>query len=194
MAAQRLTVATNKTTLDSMIAVTAWLGLGSNLDDPEQQIAAAHRVIATLPSSRLIACSSRYRSAAWGATTPQPDYVNAVVAIETTLPAQTLLRALHRIERAQGRVRAGERYAARTLDIDLLLYGDQQFATPELTVPHPRLHERAFVLLPLAELAPDLMVPERGRIGELLAALPPSTVAAVHKLASPEATICSDNL
>ena len=176
-----------------MAAVTAWLGLGSNLADPAQQIAAAQAAIAALPDSRLVACSSGYRSAAWGASTPQPDYINAVVAIDTTLSPLTLLRELHRIERAQGRVRSGERYAARTLDIDLLLYGDQQLATPELTVPHPRLHERAFVLLPLAELAPNLIVAGRGRVADLLAALPASDRAGVHRIDTPPPPVCSDN-
>ncbi|MBL8309502.1 MAG: 2-amino-4-hydroxy-6-hydroxymethyldihydropteridine diphosphokinase [Burkholderiales bacterium] len=174
-------------------AAVAWLGLGSNLGHPEQQIAAAIQAIAELPHTRLLSQSSLYESAAWGTSTAQPDYLNAVVAIETTLGPQALLDALHHIERARGRVRAGERYAARTLDIDLLLHGDRQIDTAALTLPHPRLHERAFVLLPLVEIAPTLSVPGRGRVADLLAALSPAEIAGVRKFGRHDRPVSSEN-
>jgi 2-amino-4-hydroxy-6-hydroxymethyldihydropteridine diphosphokinase len=124
--------------------------------------------LAALPASRLVAQSSLYRSAPVDAT--GPDFVNAVAGIDTALSATDLLAALQSIEQRHGRVR-GERNAPRTLDLDLLLHGEAVIDTPALTLPHPRLHERAFVLLPLAEVAPALVVPGRGAVRELLRGL-----------------------
>ena len=145
-----------------------WIALGANLGDTAAALDAASAALDRLPRTRLLRRSSLYRSAPVDAT--GPDYLNAVAEIETGLGAEELLAQLHAIEQRQGRVRT-LRNAPRTLDLDLLLYGDETIATPALTVPHPRLHERAFVLVPLHELAPDLVVPGRGSIGSLLPAV-----------------------
>lgn len=160
----------------------AWLGLGANLGDPARQIVAAMTALDALPGSHLFARSGLYQSAAWGASAPQPDYLNAVAGIATTLAPADLLAATMAIERQHGRTRGGDRYAARPLDIDLLLYDDQRLASAALTLPHPHLHERAFVLLPLAEIAPDVVVPGRGTVAALLAQLPSAAVGAVRRL------------
>ena len=144
----------------------AWVGLGANLGDAEAALDAAFAALATLPRTRLLARSSRYRSAPIDAG--GPDYLNSVAQVETELTADELLAHLHAIEARQGRERPFQN-APRTLDLDLLLYADERIATPSLTVPHPRLHQRAFVLLPLAELAPELVVPGLGTVRGLLA-------------------------
>lgn len=150
-----------------MSRVTAYVGLGSNLDRPRDQVLAAFDELARLPETRLAARSSLYRSAPVGYA-DQPDFVNAVARIETGLAAQRLLAELRRIESRHARERSFPN-APRTLDLDLLLYGEAEIVSPELVVPHPRLHERAFVLKPLAEIDPQALVPGRGRAGELLA-------------------------
>lgn len=150
-----------------MAAVRAYIGLGSNLDDPAGQLCQAVTALARLPGTRLAACSRFYRSAPLGPQ-DQPDYVNAVAALDTELAPDVLLDALQVIETAQGRVRL-RRWGPRTLDLDILLYGDSVLATPRLSVPHPGLAERGFVLYPLAELAPDLMLPDGRALAELLA-------------------------
>lgn len=144
----------------------AFIALGSNLDDPVVQVTSAAAAIAQLPETRRTGCSSLYRTAPVGLTA-QPDFINAVCAVETGLPAPELMQALLAIERTHGRVRAIPG-GPRSLDLDLLLYGDAVIRAPGLTVPHPRLHERAFVLYPLAEIAPALVIPGRGRIADLL--------------------------
>jgi 2-amino-4-hydroxy-6-hydroxymethyldihydropteridine diphosphokinase len=146
---------------------TAYVALGSNLDDPEAQVERGFAALAALPGTLLRARSRRYRTPPWGVV-DQPDFVNAVARLETSLAPRTLLDALLAIEARAGRVR-GLRYGPRVLDLDLLLYGDCELREAGLTLPHPRLHERAFVLLPLADLAPDLEVPGRGRVADLLA-------------------------
>lgn len=143
----------------------AFIGLGANLGDAAAALRAAFAALSALPRTRLSARSSIYRSAPVDAA--GPDYLNAVAQIDTGLSAHELLAHLQTIERQQGRERP-YRNAPRTLDLDLLLYGDHVIATPELTVPHPRLHLRAFVLVPLAELAPGLALPGLGPIGPLL--------------------------
>jgi 2-amino-4-hydroxy-6-hydroxymethyldihydropteridine diphosphokinase len=148
----------------------AFVGLGANLGDPVAQVRAAIAAIAALPQTRLVARSSLYRTAPIGYL-DQPDFVNAVIAVETGLDAATLLAALRDIEAGHGRERPFPN-APRTLDLDLLLYGEETIATRALVVPHPRMHERAFVLAPLAEIAPDARVPGRGTATALLAALP----------------------
>jgi 2-amino-4-hydroxy-6-hydroxymethyldihydropteridine diphosphokinase len=148
--------------------VRAYIGLGSNLDDPERQLRRALEALAQLPQTHLAGCSRFYRSVPLGPQ-DQPDYMNAVAALDTTLEAEALLDALQAIETAQGRVRGPERWGPRTLDLDLLLYGSAILATPRLSVPHPGLAERGFVLYPLAELAPDLVLPDGRTLADLLA-------------------------
>jgi 2-amino-4-hydroxy-6-hydroxymethyldihydropteridine diphosphokinase len=155
--------------MDEKIASTkAFIGLGANLGDPEAQVRRALAALAELPGTRLLAASSLYRSAPVGVIA-QPDFINAVAAAETTLTARALLEALLAAERRFGR-RRDFPGAPRTLDLDLLLYGDRVIAEPGLVVPHPRMHERAFVLVPLAEIAPDIAIPGRGLVTTLLAA------------------------
>ena len=132
----------------------AYVGIGSNLADPVRQVSAALRELDVLPHTRLVKQSSLYRSAPVGHD-EQPDFVNAVAQLETALPAERLLAELHEIEARHGRTRSFPN-APRTLDLDLLLYGDAVLALSALTVPHPRMHERAFVLKPLLEIAPQL--------------------------------------
>ena len=148
---------------------TAYVALGANLGDPAATIRAAFGALANLPESRVTRCSSLYRTAPVG-NTEQPEFVNAVAALETTLAPESLLDALFDIEARFGRIRA-EKNGPRTLDLDLLLYNNQQLNLPRLTLPHPRLHLRAFVLYPLAELAPDLQLPGRGSIAAWLPAV-----------------------
>jgi 2-amino-4-hydroxy-6-hydroxymethyldihydropteridine diphosphokinase len=149
-------------------AVKAFIGLGANLGEPEAQLRRALLTLAELPGTRLVAASSFYRSAPVGVVA-QPDFINAVAEIETTLVARALLEALLAAERRFGRRREFPG-APRTLDLDLLLYADRVIAEPGLVVPHPRMHERAFVLAPLAEIAPDIAIPGKGRAKALLAA------------------------
>jgi len=151
----------------------AFVGLGSNLAHPRRQLARAVRAIARLPRMRVIAVSPNYASAPIGCDSPQPDYVNAVVAVRTALAPRALLAALHAIERRQHRRRDREpkRNASRTLDIDLLLFGRRRISLPTLTVPHPRMHERAFVLRPLVDVAAQATIPGRGLARRFLGAL-----------------------
>lgn len=146
----------------------AWIGIGSNLDDPRAQVCRALAGLAALPECEPGPASSLYRTAPVGET-GQPDFCNAVAAVDTRLEPLALLRELQALERAQGRVR-DRRWGPRTLDLDLLLYGDEIIKRPGLTVPHPRMHERAFVLVPLAEAAPELEVPGHGPVAGLAAA------------------------
>jgi 2-amino-4-hydroxy-6-hydroxymethyldihydropteridine diphosphokinase len=145
---------------------TAYIGLGSNLDHPREQIRVAFDELAGLPDTRLVSRSRLYRSAPVGHPS-QPDFVNAVAQLETELAPPDLLDALQRIERGHGRRRPFPG-APRTLDLDLLLYGDAVIDSASLRVPHPRMHERAFVLRPLAEIAPGVSVPGLGTAGQLL--------------------------
>ena len=147
----------------------AYVALGANLGDPAATIRAAFGALANLPESRVVHCSSLYRTAPVG-NTEQPEFINAVAALETTLAPESLLDALFDIEARFGRIRA-EKNGPRTLDLDLLLYNNQQLNLPRLTLPHPRLHLRAFVLYPLAELAPDLQLPGHGSIAAWLPAV-----------------------
>ena len=146
------------------MASIAYIGLGSNLGHPRRRIARALRALARLPRSRIVAASGNYLSAPIGATEPQPDYVNAVAALRTELAPGAMLRQLRAIERRHGRRRQrGERRnAPRVLDLDLLLFGRRHLSQARLTVPHPRMHERAFVLRPLVEIAPTATIPGRG--------------------------------
>jgi len=149
-------------------AMRVYIGLGSNLDDPAAQVRSGLNAIAKLDQTRLETCSSMYRSAPVGLRA-QPDFVNAVCRVKTSQPPELLLQNLLEIERVHGRIRQGERGGPRTLDLDLLIYGTQTINLPEITVPHPRLHERAFVLYPLLEIDPDLVIPGKGRASDWLA-------------------------
>lgn len=149
------------------MTIRACIGLGANLDDPAAQVSLAMNELAKLPESRLVARSSLYVSAPVGYEN-QPDFINAAAEIETRLSPRSLLSALFAIEHRHGRNRSF-RNAPRTLDLDLLLYGHAHFHEEGLTLPHPRMHERAFVLLPLLEISPDLTIPGHGRIDMLLA-------------------------
>jgi len=133
---------------------TAYVGIGSNLNDPRAQVLQAFTELEGLPHTRVVKKSSLYRSAPIGHAA-QPDFINAVAQLETGLPAERLLAELHALEARHGRQRSFAN-APRTLDLDVLLYGDAQMSSPSLTIPHPRLHERAFVLKPLLEIAPQL--------------------------------------
>lgn len=155
-----------------MLSVRAYLGIGSNLNDPVIQVQQACQALAQLPVSQLIARSPLYRSAPVGGPPDQPDYLNAVAALDTALNPDELLAALQAIEIQQGRVRT-VRWGPRTLDLDVLLYGSLQRDDPRLTLPHPRLQERAFVLYPLYDIAPDLTIPGQGALAKLLRNCPP---------------------
>jgi 2-amino-4-hydroxy-6-hydroxymethyldihydropteridine diphosphokinase len=148
----------------------AYIALGSNLGDSQQQLADAIHALAALPQSRLLARSHIYRTPPWGVH-DQPDFLNAVVVLETPLPPHDLLDALLEIERTAGRERNGERWGPRILDLDLLHVAGKTVNDERLTLPHPHMAERAFVLLPLNELAPDLEIPGQGRVADLLRAV-----------------------
>ena len=145
----------------------AWLGLGSNLQLPLQQLQQAISKITLADGVEVLKTSSFYRTPPWG-DLHQDDFINAVVLVETSLDPLPLLRVLQSIENEMGRQRSGRRWGPRLIDIDLLLFGDLQLQTADLEVPHPRLHERAFVLVPLSELDETLKIPGRGDIGQLL--------------------------
>jgi len=144
----------------------AFIGIGSNLDEPRARVRAAFNELDALPHSRVSGRSSLYRSAAVGGP-PQPDYINAVARLGTGLEPDALLAALLAIEHRHGRSR-GEPNAPRTLDLDLLLYDSETLATARLRLPHPRMHERRFVLAPLLEVQPDAQVPGHGPVAQLL--------------------------
>ncbi|TKI08798.1 2-amino-4-hydroxy-6-hydroxymethyldihydropteridine diphosphokinase [Martelella alba] len=148
-----------------------WLALGSNQARPLQQIAAALQALSALPETRLTACSSYYRSRPLGPQ-DQPDFLNAVASLDTRLAPETLLDHTQDIERRQGRVRKANRWGPRTLDLDILLFGDRQQRTERLTLPHYDMKNREFVLYPLAELAPDLVFPDGDRLADLVRRVP----------------------
>ena len=148
----------------------AYVALGSNLGDPRRQLLDAMDALSNLPDTRLLQRSRLYRTPPWGML-EQPPFLNAAVRLDTGLAAGELLDALLAIERAAGRTREGERWGPRTLDLDLLHMEGVRMADARLTLPHPRIAERAFVLLPLADLAPGLDLPGQGKVAELLAAL-----------------------
>ncbi|HYE36604.1 2-amino-4-hydroxy-6-hydroxymethyldihydropteridine diphosphokinase [Methylocaldum sp.] len=151
--------------------VAAYIGLGANLGDPIEAIKSARLAINNVAGIRELAFSSLYRSTPLGPA-DQPDYVNAVMSVETTLRPLELLRELQAIETAHGRVRKGERWGARTLDLDLLLYGRERIVSEVLTVPHPGIADREFVLYPLGEIAPDLDIPGKGLLADLVRKCP----------------------
>ncbi|MBU6247050.1 MAG: 2-amino-4-hydroxy-6-hydroxymethyldihydropteridine diphosphokinase [Xanthomonadaceae bacterium] len=148
-------------------AVDAYVALGSNLGDSRATLEAAVSALDALPECRLAGVSRTYRTPPWGRL-DQPDFLNAVVRLRTTLRPLALLDALMAIERRFGRTRNGERWGPRTLDLDLLHMDGEVLADARLTLPHPRVAERAFVLCPLADLAPELELPGQGRVSDLL--------------------------
>jgi len=160
--------------------VCAYIGLGANLGDPPAQLREALRRLTRHGGLRVLAQSSIYRSAPLGPP-DQPDYCNAVAEIETNMSAVELLDALLAIERAMGRRRDGQRWQARLIDLDLLLYGDACINAEGLKVPHPEMHKRNFVLAPLAQIAPDLLLPGHGRVSELAEKLEPIAIVARHE-------------
>lgn len=156
----------------------AYVALGANLGDPARQVRQALRELEQVGDTRVTAHSSLYRTAPAGFP-DQPDFVNAVAQLETGLAPRALLDALFEIENLHGR-RRGQANAPRTLDLDLLLYDSLTIDQPGLQVPHPRLHQRGFVLVPLAEIAADAMVPGQGRVGELLKRVDRAGVEPLH--------------
>jgi len=163
---------------------TVYIGLGANLDDPRAHVEQAVADLAGLPGSGLEAISWLYRTAPVGPA-DQPDYINAAARLRTRLAPPALLRALQQIERRHGRVRDGTRWGPRTLDLDILLFGARRSERPSLRLPHPEIRRRAFVLVPLAEVAPAALdIPGQGRLDVLLAAVPKDGVAALAPIRS----------
>ncbi|HAI45356.1 MAG TPA: 2-amino-4-hydroxy-6-hydroxymethyldihydropteridine diphosphokinase [Stenotrophomonas sp.] len=159
--------------------IQACIGLGANLGDAAQTLRDAFQALAALPDSALRARSQLYTTPAWG-NLDQPAFVNAAALLETALSGPALLEALLAIERRFGRVRdPGVHWGPRTLDLDLLLYGEQVIDLPQLQVPHPYLHERAFALLPLAEIAPDAMIPGQGRVRDAVVRVEACGIASI---------------
>lgn len=152
----------------------AYVGIGANLDDPAARVRGAFAALAAMPRTRLLKRSSLYRSEPQGYR-QQPDFVNAVAELQTALAPENLLAELQALETRAGRTRSF-RNAPRTLDLDLLLYGEERIEQPGLVVPHPRMHERAFVLVPLLEIAPQADIPGRGPARQCLARIPPQAV------------------
>jgi 2-amino-4-hydroxy-6-hydroxymethyldihydropteridine diphosphokinase len=150
--------------------VRAYVGLGANLGDREAMLRSALEQLAAEPGIEVVAVS-KLRDTDPVGITDQPRFLNAAAAVETGLSARDLLDRLLGIERRLGRTREGPRFGPRTIDLDLLLYGDEQIDDPGLEVPHPRLHERLFALEPLADLDPDLVVPGRGALADIVAGL-----------------------
>lgn len=145
---------TDDNTLDRV-----YIGLGSNMNQPKQQLQQAITSLENTPELTLVAVSPFYQSKPLPSDYPQDDYINAVASFDTSLSAHSLLDKLLAIETAQGRVRDGKHFAPRPLDLDLLLFGNKQVSSPRLLLPHPGLYERNFVLYPLADIAPDLILP-----------------------------------
>lgn len=158
----------------------ACIALGANIGEPLRQVEAGFAALAGLPGTKLLAKSSLYRSAPVGYA-DQPDFINAVAVIETTLAPHALLEALLAIERAHGRVREFAN-APRTLDLDIVLYGDTVMHDAGLTIPHARMLDRAFVMVPLAEVAPDARVPGHGLVRDLAARVDAAGVAQLQRM------------
>ncbi len=152
-----------------------YLALGSNLADPLHQVQCALDALVAIPDCQLVATSSLYRTLPYGPP-DQPDFLNAAVALDTGLDAEALLNHTQRIELEQGRVRKAHRWGPRTLDLDIMLFGEQTLNTPRLTVPHYDMHRRAFMLLPLLEIAPALCLPDGRALADMLANLDCSSI------------------
>jgi 2-amino-4-hydroxy-6-hydroxymethyldihydropteridine diphosphokinase len=147
--------------------VRSYIGIGSNLDDPVARVRAGLAALRGIPASTLVACSCLYRTMPIGIT-DQPEFINAAAVLDTPLAPAMLLQELLAIERTAGRRRGPVQGGPRTLDLDLLLYGDLEMRSADVTIPHPRMHERAFVLAPLFEIAPTLRIPGKGAVSMLL--------------------------
>ena len=152
-----------------------YIAIGSNLASPLEQVNAAVQALGEIPDSRIVAVSSFYRTPPLGPQ-DQPDYLNAAVALETTLAPEELLNHTQRIELQQGRVRKAERWGPRTLDLDIMLFGNEVINTDRLTVPHYDMKNRAFMLLPLVHIAPDVCFPDGVKVADILANLDPSGI------------------
>jgi len=160
--------------------VVAFVGLGGNLGEVAATLRTATDALARLPGTRLLRASGLHRTPAWGLE-QQPDFINGVVALETRLDPRELLDELLRIERESGRERdGGPRWGPRTLDLDLLLHGDAVVDQPGLRLPHPHLHERAFALVPLLEIAADILIPGQGSARDALSRLETSAIEALE--------------
>ncbi len=160
----------------------SWIGLGANQGDPPATLSAALDHLDRAEEVSVSFVSPAWLTPAWGVT-DQPDFLNAVAGLDTTLDARGLLALLLDVERRLGRRRDGRRWGPRVIDLDLLVHGETVLDEEELVVPHPHLAERAFVLVPLNALAPDLVVPGMGRVDELLAALDDSEIRSVRAAA-----------
>ncbi len=147
--------------------VVVYIGVGSNLQNPQQQVTEAFTLLDEIPETVCLRASSLYRSRPMGPV-DQPDYINAVAELKTTLPARMLLQHLQGLEVRQGRVRGAERWGPRTLDLDIILYNQGLIKESDLVVPHPGIPERAFVLYPLQELAPDIEIPGLGSLKDVI--------------------------
>ena len=185
-AAVQVTRATHACSTTATPWQRCYIGIGANLGDAAATVVDAVAALADLPGCRLTQVSSLYRSAPVAAS--GPDFYNAVAEVDTTLSPEALLDALQRIESAFGRQRPYAN-APRSLDLDLLLHGDGVQQTPQLTLPHPRLHLRAFVLLPLLELAPDLALPGRGALADAVPGTAGQRLQRLHALHKPAPTI-----
>lgn len=161
----------------------AYIAIGSNLNDPLKQVNSVIKELHELPKSHVSAVSSLYQSSPIESD-DQPDYINAVISLETQLHAHDLLTELERIETEHGRTRTTRRWGPRTIDLDLILFDDLSINTPRLIVPHPEFHKRAFVLVPLYEIAPDLVLPSGKKLGELLLELPKTDLAIIETYAN----------
>jgi 2-amino-4-hydroxy-6-hydroxymethyldihydropteridine diphosphokinase len=161
---------------------TVFIGLGANLHEPLQQLHTAALALSQIPDTQLVAMSSLYGSKPMGPQ-DQPDYVNAVAQLTTSLAPHQLLDALQHIEQQHGRTRKAERWGPRTLDLDILLFGEQILHDERLTVPHYGMHLREFVLYPLAEIAPELEVPVHGPLASLLAKVPLNGLTVLGRVA-----------
>lgn len=155
-----------------------WIGLGANLQQPISQLKQALLRIGQVSGIDIVATSSFYRTPPWG-DTDQDEFINAVILVDTRFQPEELLRQLQAIETSMGRVRKNRRWGPRLIDIDILMFGQQQIESLDLIVPHLHMHERAFVLLPLLELDPNIEIPGKGRADEMLSDL---EVGAIEKL------------
>ena len=161
--------------------MTAFIGLGGNREDSRRLIAESLQRIDQHPRIRVLRRSADYRTAPWGVT-EQPDFINAVAELETRLAPWALLEVLLSIEQAFGRRRGGERWGPRCIDLDLLTYDELETRTASPLLPHPRMHERAFVLVPLLELQPDFVIPGRGPAAACLRQIDDKEIAAVRRM------------
>ena len=162
------------------LPVRAFLGMGGNVGDVPTTLTEAMWAIDSLPQTSIRAQSKFYRTPPWGRT-DQPEFINAVVELQTRLTPRVLLNYLLEIETRFGRERSeGEKWGPRELDLDLLTFGDERIDEPGMHIPHPHLHERAFVLVPLAEIAPSLLIPEVGTVSELLAGVSAAGIEAIE--------------